>query len=150
MQYFSNPDSEAEPNTVTDNESSDSESEENSKTNVKRFFVQPKIGPIKMAKKVKPGNKISKAKKSKESKRLESSAGFTAKPTQLNTSDPNEKRSRREAKPRDKFEPNFEPTYKRNKQALTVQSDEDDVNLVLSVTNLSRLDTMVDKTRVLV
>ena len=141
----SNSDSEAEPNTVTDNESSDSESEENSKTNVKRFFVQPKIGPIKIAKKVKPGNKISQAKKSKESKRLESSAGFTAKPTQLNTSDPNEKRSRREAKPRDKFEPNFEPTYKRNKPALTIQSDEDDVNLEPTALNCERLMSCMEQ-----
>ena len=56
--------------------------------------------------------------------RLATSAGFTSKPPPIN-----ETRSRREPKPRDKFEPNFEPTYKRAKTVLTIQSDEDDSNL---------------------
>ncbi len=148
---ISNSDPEEKKNTVTDSEdieSEDNESEDDEtklKTNVKRFFVQPKIGPIKMAKKVKPGNKISKAKSSTESKRLESSAGFTSKPTQPKTSDPNEKRSRREAKPRDKFEPNFEPIYKRNKPALSVQSDEDDVNLDPTAMNCEQLMSCMEQ-----
>jgi transposase InsO family protein len=48
----SDQDSEEEKSIVSDNEDNESEDEESkSKTNVKRFFVQPKIGPIKKAKK---------------------------------------------------------------------------------------------------
>ena len=50
-------------------------------------------------------------------KRLVPSAGFTSKPTPTNNS--NETRSRRERKPRDKFEPNFEATYKRKHSTLS-------------------------------
>ena len=138
---ISNQDSEEEKNIVSDSEDNESEDEESKlKTNVKRFFVQPKIGPIKKAKKVKPGNKKPEAKKTTESKRLESSVGFTSKPIPMSAL--NSKRSR---KPRENFEPNFEPTYKRTTPTLTIQSDENDMNLDPTALNCEQLMSCMEQ-----
>jgi hypothetical protein len=122
--YSSLSDDEVNDDSTNDSETSSEDNASKKDENVKRFFLQPKIEPIKKVKKLKSGNKNSKTKATTEMNRLATSAGFTSKPPPIN-----ETRSRREPKPRDKFEPNFEPTYKRAKSILTIQSDEDDSNL---------------------
>jgi hypothetical protein len=78
-------------------------------------------------------------------KRLATSVGFTSKLTPTNVSNSNETRCRREPKPRDKFEPNFEPTFKRTKPVLTIQNNEDELNLDPETMNCEQLMSCMEQ-----
>jgi hypothetical protein len=75
-------------------------------------------------------------------KKLEPSKGFRSTPISTNKSKSNEQKSRRTTKPRDKFEPNFGPTYKRTKLALTTQEANDMTNLLFLLLHQLSISTL--------
>jgi transposase InsO family protein len=136
---------EIETQSVNSENESENDSDENKKNlNVKRLFKKSKFQQIKTN--LKPGkNRKIRTKQTNEMKRIEPSAGFRSTPISTNKSQPNEIKSRRTTKPRDKFEPNFDPTYKRTKLALATQDDNDMTNLDPTATNYDQLMSCLEQ-----
>jgi hypothetical protein len=82
----------------------------------KSFEAKRQNRPIKM-----------KDKKSREIKGLSSSTGFRTEIKTKSVSQSEQRKSKRAVKSRERYQPNFEPTYKRKEATLLIEEEDDDL-----------------------